>query len=324
MSFLFTNKILVTGANGFVGSALCEKLSASKVQFLRVARSNSRVSEDTLQTTTYKDINYDADWVNVLQGIGTIIHLAARVHIMDDRAENPLQEFLEVNLHGTMNLAKQAAEAGVKRFVYISSIKVNGEFTNKEPFSELDMPNPQDDYAISKMEAEQALLNLAKDTGMEVVIIRPPLVYGPGVKANFLSLLSVAKRSIPLPFDSIRNQRSMIYIDNLIDAITLCARHPGAAGNTYLVSDVGTVSTAGLIRRVANALGAPCLVFPLPLFVLKAIARFLGKQSVMDRLTQSLVVDSSKIHQELGWKPPCTMQKGLQETADWFLRNEKR
>ena len=313
---------LVTGINGFVGNCLNEKLAKNKFLVKGVIREgNCRAA--TIQVPCLIDnIDSFTNWSECLAGVDIVIHLAARVHVMQDQAANPLQEFLEVNLDGTINLAKQAADAGVKRFVYVSSIKVNGEFTVNKPFNEQDNPNPQDPYAVSKYQAEKGLFELAKTTGMEVVIIRPPLVYGAGVKANFLQLIGLVNRLFPLPLASVKNQRSMIYVGNLVDAIITCATHPKAANQLYLVSDNELVSTPQLIRQLARALGKRSLIFPFPIFMMKFLARFFGKSAAVDRLTQSLVIDSSKIRNELDWKPPYTMEQGLKATANWF-KNKK-
>ena len=316
-----TVKLLVTGANGFVGLALCADAAAKGM----LVRGSVRISRDLPVGVEYiatGEVEKATDWYNALSGCDAVVHLAARVHVMNDQSADPLQEFLNVNLDGTLNLAKQAADAGVKRFVYVSSIKVNGEFTVNKPFNEQDNPNPQDPYAVSKYQAEKALFELAKTTGMEVVIIRPPLVYGAEVKANFLQLIGFVNRLFPLPLASVKNQRSMIYVGNLVDAIITCATHPKAANQLYLVSDNELASTPQLIRQLANALGKKSLVLPFPIFMLKFLAKLFGKSAAVDRLTQSLVIDSSKIRHELNWGPPYTMAQGLKITADWFKNQQ--
>ena len=306
--------ILITGANGFVGCFLSTKLAESGFNVIAVTRTSSEFSSEIKHIIKPK-INDQTSWHDALTGCDVVIHLAARVHVMNEQSNNPLQAFLDVNLHGTINLAKQAIAAGVKRFVYVSSIKVNGEYTEGTGFTERDIPNPQDSYAVSKWRAEEALLELSKTTGMEVVIIRPTLVYGAGVKANFLRLLEVINKSLPLPLANINNQRSMIYIGNLVDALMACATHPNAANQTYLVSDDESVSTPVLIRLLAKSLGKRCFVFPFPIFIMKFLAGLLGKSAAVDRLTQSLVIDSSKIRRELGWVPPYSLQQGLDKTV---------
>ncbi len=314
--------VLVTGANGFVGRAVCEVLHQRGITVIAAVR--EPVTQKTIfRKVSVDDINVQTDWKLALIGIEVVIHLAARVHVMDDCVADPLAEFLEVNLHGTGNLARQAAAAGVKRFVYVSSIKVNGEYTAKQPFNESDQPHPQDPYAISKWQAEQALRAIAEETGMEVAIVRPPLVYGPNVKANFARLLKTIDKGIPLPLANICNLRSLIYVGNLVDGLINCATHPAAAGQTYLVSDGEDVSTPQLIRALANALHRPDRVFPMPLAIMRGVAKCFGKSAAIDRLTQSLVVDSSKIRKDLGWQPPYTMAQGLQATADWYRQSVK-
>ena len=314
-------KVLVTGANGFVGSAFCAEAVARGLSVVAVTRKATNIPN--VQIVLLGNIDVNTAWQATLMGCDVVVHLAARVHVMDEHSAKPLQAFLDVNCHAAMSLAKQAVAAGIKRFVYVSSIKVNGEFTEIKPFSEKNQANPQDSYAVSKWQAEQALLQLAKETDMEVVIIRPPLVYGPGVKANFLSLLNAVDKSLPLPVGSIVNRRRMIYVGNLVDALITCAIHPAASGQTYLVSDADIVSTPNLIRNLAKALGRRCFVFSFPISILRFLAWLLGKSTAVDRLTQSLQIDNSKICNELKWKPPYTLQQGLQETADWYLQSIK-
>jgi nucleoside-diphosphate-sugar epimerase len=310
-------RVLVTGASGFVGQALLSVLNAKKYEVVGVSRNTCYLGSNRIYTSS--EIYDEA--LNIMQGCDVVIHLAARVHIMNDKLVNPLKEFLAVNLHDTLKLAEYAASVGVKRFVYVSSIKVNGELTESQPFSELSPSMPQDPYAISKWQAEQALIKLSKITGMGVVIVRPPLVYGPKVKANFLSLLNVVYKGIPLPFGAIKNSRSMIYVGNLVDALIVCSTHLNAAGQTYLVSDGEDVSTPDLIKKIAIALSKPFWVFPFPISVINFLAGLVGKKAAVDRLTQSLVVDSSKIREELGWQPPYSMEQGLKATADWYIQS---
>lgn len=315
-------KVMVTGATGFVGQQLCTAFdNAHGIEVIAAVREPKDIG---VQTVVVGDINSNTTWKTSLNQVGVVFHLAARVHVMHDDVEDPLAAFREVNLHGTVNLARQAAAAGVKRFVYVSSIKVNGECTDVKPFTETDDPHPQDPYGISKWEAEQALGKIGRETGMEIVIVRPPLVYGPGVKANFYSLLKLVSKALPLPLGSIHNRRSMIYVGNLVDALILCATHPAAAGQTYLVSDGDSVSTPQLVKEIATAMKRPERVFPFPLSVMRFFASLIGKSSAVDRLTQSLEVGSSKIEKELGWQPPYSMQQGLQKTADWFFLSNSR
>ncbi len=313
-------KILVTGASGFVGQCLIKALKLKNISFVGIVRQFSHPNFDGMAEVA--DFSIPDIWQKPLTHCDIVIHLAARVHVMREVTENPLEAFLSVNLHGTLNLAQAAAKAGVKRFIYVSSIKVNGEYTENKPFSEHDIPNPQDPYANSKYQTEIKLLELAKTTAMEVVIIRPPLVYGAEVKANFLQLMSLVKRSFPLPLACIKNQRSMIYVGNLVDAIITCATHPKAANQLYLVSDNELVSTPQLVRELAHALGKKSLVLPFPIFLMKFLAWLFGKSTTVDRLTQSLVIDISKIRKELDWEPPHTMEQGLIATAEWFKSKE--
>jgi nucleoside-diphosphate-sugar epimerase len=316
-------RFLVTGSNGFVGRTLCQSL-IERGYHVRAAVRAASTAPVGVEACIIHDIGPDTDWSDALESIDIILHLAARVHMMHENATDPLVAFQAVNLHGTLNLARQAAEAGVRRFVYVSSIKVNGECTAEKPFTEADASAPSDPYGVSKWQAEQALHEIGRETGMEIVIVRPPLVYGPGVKANFYSLMKLVSKRLPLPLGSIRNRRSMIYVENLADALMLCATHPAAAGQTYLVSDGEAVSTPQLVKEIATAMQRPERVFPFPLSAMRFVARMTGRSSAVDRLTQSLEIDSSKIRNELGWHPPYTRQQGLQVTADWFLQSNNR
>jgi len=313
--------ILVTGATGFIGVLLCKRLLAEGFS----VRGTMLASEDPVsliagvQPVIIEPLGSETSWDVSLTDIDTVIHLAARVHIMDDSSTNPLDEFRKVNVEGTLKLAREAANSGVKRFIFISSIKVNGEET-VIPYMLDSPPNPIDPYGISKWEAEQALRKIEAETGLEVVVIRPSLVYGPGVKANFLKMMNIISRGIPLPLASITNRRSLIYVGNLVDALATCATHSAAAGKTYLVSDGEDVSTPELIRRTAKALGVPARLLPFPLQIMRLAGNLTGKRGAVTRLTESLTVDSSRIRNELGWTPPFTMEQGLAETAKWFRK----
>ena len=314
----------MTGANGFVGHALCAGAVARGMQVRGSIRHQCDLPAG-VERVVVGEIDEKTNWWGALNGCDIVMHLAARAHVMHESAKNPLEEFRRVNVQGTEHLARNAVASGVKRFVYVSSIKVIGEETlGGKTYAERDMPMPQDAYGVSKWEAEQVLHRVAEETGLEVVIVRPPLVYGAGVKGNFAQLLSVLMRGIPLPLASIRNQRDLIYVGNLVDALIACATHPAAVGQTYLVSDGEGVSTPDLIRNLAQALGKFNLVFPFPIYVMRFCAGLFGKSAAVDRLTQSLQIDSSKIRKELSWKPPCTMQQGLQATADWYLQSIKK
>ena len=312
-------KILVTGASGFVGRFLCLRLLSQGlgVRGTLLEFESPTVLIAGVDPVVIEPLGPDTPWHHALSDIDTIIHLAARVHIMNDTVTDPLTEFRKVNVDGTLKLARDAAVAGVRRFVYISSIKVNGE-ESSESYTPDSPASPSDPYGISKWEAEVGLHKIASETGLEVVVVRPTLAYGPGVKANFLNMMKIICKSIPLPFASIRNRRSLIYVGNLVDALAVCATHPDAAGKTYMVSDGEDVSTPDLIRRTASALGVPARLLSFPVSLMKILGKLTGKGGVVNRLTGSLTVDCSKIRRELGWVPPFTMEEGLLETAAWF------
>jgi nucleoside-diphosphate-sugar epimerase len=315
--------VLVTGANGFIGSVLCSRLLAEKCTVSGTVRSAENYSlVQGFKSVIIGDVKAVTDWCAALQGIDTVVHLAARVHVMKDSSVEPLQAYREVNVQGTERLARQAADRGVKRFIFISTVKVNGE-ENKKAYTESDPPSPLDAYGISKMEAEKALTNISVKTGMEVVILRPPLVYGPGVKANFLKLLGLIDRGIPLPLGSANNQRSLIYVENLVDAVIECISHPAAAGQTYLVNDRQDVSTPELICMIAAALQKQPRLFRFPPLALFIAGRLSGKGPAVDRLIGSLTVDTAKIKNELGWAPPFTLEEGLHKTAFWYKHKKK-
>ena len=298
---------LVTGASGFVGRALCEELSKREARVIGATR-----ELHTPGNVVVGEVDEFTDWSRVLQECPTVVHLAARVHIMGDAAQDPLQEYRRTNVQGTLNLARQAAAAGVKRFIFISSVKVNGESTSEgRRFRPEDPPAPQDPYGISKMEAEQGLRLLASETGMEVVIIRPPLVYGPGVKANFAALMRAVERGIPLPLGAVHNQRSLVALDNLVDFIITCTTHPAAANQTFLISDGQDMSTADLVRGMARASGVPARLLPVPVPILRLAARMFGKTDAIDRLCGNLQIDASKARNLLGWVPPVSVEEGL-------------
>lgn len=315
--------VLVTGATGFVGRHLCTWLLAEgwKVRGPLLVSEQPSALIAGVEPVVVEPLGTQTPWNHALTGIDTIIHLAARVHIMDDPSADPLKEFRAVNTEGTRRLAEEAVAAGVKRLVFISSIKVNGE-ESATPYTEDTPAQPMDPYGISKWEAEQVLRRIEAEAGLQVVVIRPTLVYGPGVKGNFINMMKAVRRGIPLPLASVRNKRSLIYVGNLVAALAICAEHPDAAGKTYLVSDGEDVSTPELIRRTASALDLPARLVPFPLSLMRLGGRFAGRSDSLNRLTGSLTVDSSKIRHELSWNPPFSMEKGLRETAKWFLTNE--
>ena len=323
-------KILVTGATGFIGRNLCAFLKEKGYSVRAAVRNSMRDIAGVDEYMQVGDIDQTTDWHQALDGVNAVIHLAARVHIMDDKANDPIEAFRKVNVLGTELLAQLAAKAGVKRFIFISSVKVNGEKTEgrgqraegrgkegelKEAFSERDVPEPQDAYGISKLEAENVLKKIADETNLQIVILRIPLVYGPGVKANFKNLIKIASAGLPLPFKGIRNLRSFLYLGNLTHAVIACIDHPKAAGETFMISDGEDISTPELINKIAFALNKKPVLFPFNLKILRAFCKIIGKSEELEKLTGSFLVDSSKIRNLLGWKAPFTMEEGLKETV---------
>ena len=312
---LMSGFLLVTGAQGFVGLPLSKALVEQGYRVRGAVRANFEAN-DQQETLSVGDINGDTLWAPALIDVAVVIHLAARVHVMNETAGDALSVYRKVNVDGTLNLAKQAVQAGVKRFIFISSIKVNGEGTVLGiPYNEEQAPAPVDAYGRSKYEAELALQQLAKDTGLEVVIIRPTLIYGPGVKANFRAMIRCLDLGLPLPLGGIRNQRSLLALDNLIDLIQACIAHPAAAQQTFLASDGVDLSTPELLTAMAEALSKPARLIKLPERLLMQGAKLLGKQALAQRLCGSLQVDSSKACQLLGWQPPVSVQKALHKVA---------
>ena len=315
--------MLVTGANGFIGRALCEEEIRQGYSVHALVRSSEKYVVDGCKMTNVANLTRTTDYTEMLVGVNIVIHLAARVHIMNDDASNPSAEFYEANTAITLNLARQAAFSGVKRFVFLSSIKVNGESTSSElRFTPDDDFIPTDPYALSKYKAEQGLLAIAKETGLEVVIIRPPLVYGPGVKANFSSMMKWIYRGVPLPLGAVQNQRSFVALDNLVSFIIHCVEHPKAANEVFLISDNEDVSTTELLQKVAIAFEKRPLLIPIPVRIMRILANLVGKDGVAKRLFSSLQVDSSKARNLLDWKPTITMDEQLIKTADAYI-NEK-
>ncbi len=317
-------KVLVTGASGFIGKALCLALAKQADVYAVVRQLNDGDTIEGVRQIQIASIDGDTDWSAALQGIDVVIHLAARVHVLNDTAADPLAAFRKTNVDGTVNLAKQAKQAGVMRFVFLSSIKVNGEVTESgKPFTPEDSPNPSDAYGQSKLEAEQALLAFSANQAMSVVIIRPPLVYGPGVKANFLALIRILNQRMPLPFAAVHNRRSLVALDNLVDLITACCWHPAAANQIFLVSDGDDLSTTRLLREISHALAKPALLLAVPTKWLLLIAKLLGKQAVLSRLCGNLQVDISKTRQLLAWQPPFSVGQGIQKTVQHYLNSCK-
>lgn len=309
-----TSRILVTGAYGFVGRALCEQLARHSIDYRATVRHKCGEGEWQIG-----DINAETDWSSALEDCDTVIHLAARVHVMDDRAADPLAAFRAINVAATENLARQAARLGVRRFVFVSSIKVNGESTEDVPFRASDVPAPLDAYGQSKLEAEQALHTISAETGLAVVVVRPPLVYGPGVGANFQRLMQLVKAGVPLPLGAVRNRRSLVALDNLVDLLMVCTRHPAAVGRTFLVSDDHDVATSELIRMLAAAMGKRARLLPVPARLLAAGAGVLGKSAAADRVLGSLQVDIEQTRAILGWKPVVSMEGAIDATVAHFL-----
>lgn len=308
--------IMVTGGSGFVGGALCQMLKTKKFD-LKLAVRESLPADYGGSHVLIPSLDEQTDWSLALFEVDAVIHLAARVHLMHEVSKDPLTAFRKTNVLGTLNLARQAAAAGVRRFVFISSVKVNGEETHSlRPFCENDLPAPQDPYAVSKWEAEQGLRAIGADTGMEVVIIRPPLVYGPGVRANFSALLRAVSIGLPLPLGAIQNQRSLIALDNLVDFIVTCTTHANAANQTFLISDGEDLSTPELICRIAHALNKKPHLFSMPIWSLNAFARLLGKRNALQRLSGNLQVDISKARSSLDWAPPISVDEGLRRTVE--------
>lgn len=315
-------KVLVTGATGFVGRQCCRSLSELGHAVIIVVR-DTHCGRNLLDLPHQKhliigDIGPTTAWNGILEGIEVVVHLAARVHVMREKAASPLTEFRRVNSLGTEHLARSAARAGVQRFVYLSTIKVNGETTVKRPFTEQDRPAPCDPYAVSKWEAEQALQRISLETGLEVVVIRLPLVYGPGVRGNFLRLVQLISGGVPLPFGSIKNSRSLLGLTNLVDLISTCVVHHAAANQTFLVSDREPLSTPALIAHIAAALQRSARLLPFPPKILQLAGSALRMKAEVERFCNSLVVDSQKVCRVLRWSPPISIDEEMDKVAEWF------
>ncbi len=313
----------MTGATGFVGKALVNKLAieGSPTGVVAAVRRLEMSWPEAVRIVQVGNLLPTMDWGTTLQNVEAVVHCAARVHVMQDYETDPFKGYREVNVASTLNLARQSAHAGARRFVFISSIKVNGEATRPaHPFKADDAPAPLDPYGVSKQEAEQGLREIEDQTGMEVVIVRPPLVYGPGVKANFASMLRWIKRGVPLPLGAIHNARSLVALDNLVDLLITCLKHPAAAGQTFLVSDGEDVSTTELLRRTAQAMGTKAVLLPVPTTLLEFGAALLGKREAAQRLCGSLQADITKTRDLLGWNPPLTLEKGLIKAVEGMGR----
>ena len=316
-------RVLVTGANGSIGRALCERMLDENFRVHGAVRhGKASLLPEGVEVAHIDSVDGDTDWKNALDGVDKVVHLAARVHVMKNSASDPFVEYRKVNITGTEHLARKATLANVKRFIYISSVKVHGE-GRSTPYNEEDIQKPQDAYSVSKWEAEKVLNEISDETGMELVILRSPLVYGPRVKANFLRLLEIVERGIPLPLASVNNRRSLIYLGNLVDAIVTCIKHPRASGQTYFVSDARDLSTPEMIRLMAEAMGRKARLFSFPAGMLKTMGKITGRSAEIDRLVGSLCVDSSKIRTMLGWNPPYTPEEGIRETVLWYKKDGK-
>lgn len=304
--------ILVTGANGFVGQALCKKLVQQGVGVTAVVRKADADLPNV--TTVVKSLSAKTEWQDTLKNIDVIIHLAGRAHIMNEAAEDPYQAYAEVNIEATRHLAEQAVLSGVRRFVFVSTVKVNGESTGPSAFNESKNAQPEDDYAKTKYEAEKALNQIAKEEKLEVVIVRPPLIYGENVKANFKNLIKLSQSGLPMPFGAIKNKRSLLYLENLIDFLLLCAKHPKAVNETFLISDDDDVSTTQLIQTIAVASNKKAILVPVPMEWLKLLLKLIGKQSLSVRLFGNLQVDTTKAKTLLNWAPMFSFKEGISKT----------
>jgi nucleoside-diphosphate-sugar epimerase len=311
--------VAVTGATGFVGRALIARLLDEGRPVRAIVRRLPAIDvPPACPIAAVGDIDAATRWDAALAGVDAVVHLAARVHVLDERSADPLAEFRRVNVDGTRSLAESCARHGVRRLVFVSTVKVHGEATHGRPLTEADRPAPEDPYGVSKTEAEAALHAVARDTGLEVVVVRPPLVYGPGVGANFMALLRAVDRGVPLPLGAVRNRRSLVYVGNLVDALVRCIDHPAAAGHTFLVDDGAALSSAGLARAIAQAFGRPARLMPVPPGLLRVAGALTGRRAAVERLLSDLEVDSGALRRTLGWTPPWTPAEGLAETVKWY------
>ncbi|MGA9753512.1 MAG: SDR family oxidoreductase [Desulfobaccales bacterium] len=318
------DKILVTGANGFIGRQLCRSLSQQGFWVRAAIRQTAIAPADDLHYVAVGDIGPDTDWTEALRGVHLVVHLAGRAHIMRDSASSPMAEYERINTLGTMRLAQMAAAAHVKRFIFLSSVKVNGEETHDQPFVETDRPAPQDFYAMSKWRAEEGLLHIHQQGRLPVVIIRPPLVYGPGVRANFLQLIRWVDSGLPLPLGKIKNKRSLVGLRNLVDFIMICLHKPSAVGEIFLVSDQEDLSTSNLVQRIGGFLGRSTYLIPIPYPIMSIIAQITGKKDAFDKLCRSLQVNIEKASNVLHWKPPFSINEELEQTITWYKNEYKR
>jgi UDP-glucose 4-epimerase len=311
-------RILITGANGFVGSALCRTLAQSGHVLRAGLRGECSMPEGVAEKAIVGDISTALDWRPSLRGVGAVVHAAARAHVLQDSADSE-KLYLETNTHATRQLAEAAAQAGVRRFIYLSSIKVNGEETFGSGYESSDVPNPQDAYGRSKLLGEESVLEVSARTGMQVAIVRPPLVYGPGVRANFLRLMRWVEAGWPLPLGSVNNRRSLVSIWNLCDLLARLLNDPLPSGRAWLVSDSEDLSTPDLISRIGVAMGRNVRLVPVPTRLLQGAATLTGRKAEFARLCGSLTVDISQTRNELGWSPPVTVNESLSRTVRWYL-----
>ncbi len=315
-------RVLVTGANGFIGKTLCRELRDSGYWVREAIRKSDDAHSDVIAVG---DIGRDTDWSGALERIQVVIHLAARAHILDNKTADPLAAFRAVNVEGTKQLAQQAAQSGIQRFIFVSSIGVLGSSTQVgEPFTTHSVPAPRSHYAIAKWEAEQALQQVRSETGFEIVIVRPPLVHGAGAPGNMRRLLKWVYRGVPLPLASTGNRRSLIGVDNLADFLIHCVVSPAAANQTFIVSDEQDLSTTELIRLLANAMNRPARLFPAPEAPIRLLAQIIGKENIVDQLWGSLVIDSSKAYKDLKWSPPFTAAEGIEKMAQAYLEGVEK
>jgi nucleoside-diphosphate-sugar epimerase len=318
-------RVLVTGATGFIGRELLGRLAADGHALSAAVRDPASQLPEGVRSIAVGDIGPKTDWSGALDGVEAVVHLAARVHVLKDQAKAPLVEFRKVNAQGTVNLARAAAEAGVRRFVFMSTIKVNGENTTPgKPFLPDQSPAPLDPYGISKLEAENGLASIAGERGMEATIIRPTMVYGPGVKGNFLSLIKLVDRGVPLPFGVVRNSRSLTALGNLVDLISVCLIRPEAANQVFLAGDGADISTAELLRAVGMALGHPAILIPVPTVPMAAIAKAVGMKAFVTRLLDNLQVDIGKNARILGWRPPVSLKAELERVVAWYRESSRK
>lgn len=314
------NRVLVSGANGFVGRRVCAELARRQWQVAAAVRSapSSESAQGLVTQFGVGNIDGTTDWHIALAGCSSVIHLAARAHVLNDMHADPLAAFRETNVAGTLQLAKCAARAGVRRFVFVSSVGVHGSL-NRRPFTESDTPQPTEAYAVSKLEAELALRELVASSGMELVVVRPPLVYGPECPGNFLRLLKLLASGMPLPFGALRNERSFVGVDNLADFLATCVVHPKAAGQTFLVSDMEDVTLPALLRGLADGMGRKAPLFSLPPRLLGVLASVSGKAGLYEKLCGSLTVDATHARRTLEWTPPVSLAAGLRQTGQWYV-----